>query len=308
LQALLKALNRLALRLFMRPFLGPPLPLALQRRWLELLSAGLPPPRGTSRKQLTLGSVPALLVRCKPAEAIPPEPAASRDAIVFAHGGAFILGSARSYLGFAGRIARATGADVYLVDYRRAPEHPHPAPSDDLFAAYEGVLARGHDPARTALLGDSAGGALVVSTALALAEMDVPAPAALVLISPWLDLSLSGASVTLNARRDPVLSRGILEAGGRAYAGPLPRSDRRVSPLFADLEGLPPTLVQVGSDEILLDDSTRFADRADAAGVEVELQRYEGWWHDFQAMAGSLDGAREAIEDIAAFLARRLHT
>ena len=104
-----------------------------------------------------------------------------------------------------------------------------------------------------------------------------------------------------------MLRRSLARAGGAAaYAGGLRRSDPRVSPLFADLRRLPPTLVQVGSDEILLDDSTRFADRACAAGVEVELQRFEGWWHDFQALAGSLDGAREALEDVAAFLRRRL--
>lgn len=306
LQSLLKALNRIALRLLMRPFLGPPLPLALQRRWLRLLSAGLPPPAGTERQELTLHAVPAVRVRCRPGGGEPAEAAAGRDAIVFAHGGAFMLGDSRSYAGFAGRIARASGADVYLVDYRRAPEHPHPAPSDDLFAAYEGVLALGHEPARTALLGDSAGGALVVSTALALAEMAVPAPAALVLISPWLDLTLSGASIALNAKRDAVLRRGLLEAGGRAYAGPLRRPDPRVSPLFADLAGLPPTLLQVGSDELLLDDSARFADRAWAAGVEVELQRFDGWWHDFQGSAPYLRGSQEALADVAAFLRRRL--
>lgn len=303
-QALLKTVTRIALRLFMKPFLGPPLPLGFQRRWLELLSAGLPPPRGSEREEMALGEIPA--VRISAGETGPVAPASERPAILFAHGGGFVLGSPRSYLGFAGRIALASGADVYLADYRLAPEHPHPAPSDDVFAAYEGLLARGHDPARTALLGDSAGGALVVSTALALAEMAVPAPAALVLIAPWLDLSLSGASIAANARRDAVLRRGLLEFGGRAHAGTLRRSDARVSPLFSDLSGLPPTLVQVGGDDLLLDDSVRFADRAYAAGVDVELQRFEGWWHDFQGSAPHLQTPRDALADIAAFLRRRL--
>ncbi len=135
--------------------------------------------------------------------------------------------------------------------------------------------------------------------------MNVPSPAALVLISPWLDLTLTSASVAANARRDPMLRRGWLEQSARAHAGELHRSDPRVSPLFADLTTLPPTLVQVGSDEILLDDSTRFADRAWAAGAEVELQRFDGWWHDFQASAGELRAARAALEDVAGFLKRR---
>jgi len=307
LQALLKALNRLLLRVMMKPFLGPPLPLGLQRRWLRALAAGLPPPTGTERQEMQLGGVAAVRVRWSGGGTSGASAAAAgRDAIVFAHGGAFMLGGGTSYLGFAARVARASGADVYLVDYRLAPEHPHPAPSDDVFAAYEAVLALGHSPTRTALLGDSAGGAIAVSTALAVAEMGVPAPAALVLISPWLDLSLSGASIEANRRRDAVLRRELLEAGGRAHAGTLRRSDPRVSPLFADLAGLPATLLQVGSDELLLDDSVRFADRAWAAGVEVELQRFEGWWHDFQGSAPYLRTSREALEDVAAFLRRQL--
>lgn len=301
-QTLLKALTRCFLRVFWKPFQGPPFSLGFTRRWHALLSTAARPPRGVEVREFELGATAALHL----ADGIPAGGAADRDAILLCHGGAFIAGGAATHTAFAGWIARVTGADVYVPEYRLAPEHPHPAATDDLHAAYRAVLGLGHSPARTAVVGDSAGGALAVATVRALPEMSVPSPAAVVLISPWLDLTLSSASMADNARRDPMLKRSYLDAAAAAYAGGVSRSDPRVSPHFADLRNLPPTLVQVGSDEILLDDSTRFADRAYAAGVDVELQRYEGWWHDFQALAGSLDGAREALEDIAAFLRRRL--
>ncbi len=304
-QRLLTALNRLLVRLLLRPFLGPPLPLGLRRRWLALVAKLAGGAGDVERTELRLGDVPAL--RLRPADSVPlgPVAAAERPAIVYVHGGGFLVGGAGSHGGLASRIAAAAGADVYLPEYGLAPEHPHPAPGDDLFAAYVALLELGHRPERIAIVGDSAGGALTTSLALTLPEMGVPGPAALVLISPWLDLSLSGASVTANARIDPMLKRSFLEEGARAHAGSLHRTDPRVSPLFADLRGLPPTLVQVGSDEILLDDSTRFADRAEAAGVAIELQRFEGLWHDFQTEAAMLAGAREAIDAIARFVTAR---
>ncbi len=192
-----------------------------------------------------------------------------------------------------------------MPDYRLAPEHPWPAATDDVFSAYRAILARGHDPARVAIGGDSAGGAIAILAALQLTEMDVPAPAAMVLLSPVTDLSLSGASVVSRRRADPLLRREWLADSYRKWAGPLALTDGRVSPLFADLERLPPTLIQVGEDEILLDDSVRFADRAWAKGVEVELQRFPHLWHDFQLQAGLIADSRAAVGDIGAFLRRR---
>ncbi len=307
-QTLLKAIIRGFLRLLFKPAFGSRLPLGLQRRWLSALSRTLRRPRGVVAQELWTGETSSVRLRAEPEGMIGPAPAAERNAILFVHGGAYINGGGPIYSSFAAWVASITGADVYLPDYRLAPEHPFPAPIDDLFAAYRGVLELGHQPSRVAMLGDSAGGALAVGLALTLPEMNVPPPAALVLLSPWLDLSLSGASIAANARRDPVLARRCLEVGGRAHAGDLRRSDPRLSPMFADLHGLPPTLIQVGSDEILLDDSVRFADRAWGAGVEVELQRFEGWFHDFQSHAGTLRGAREALQDVSAFLARRFET
>jgi monoterpene epsilon-lactone hydrolase len=304
-QSLLTALTRVWLRLFFKPFLAPPFPLAFRRRWLAAATRVAGRARGVEESELWVGDARMTRLRAGASELVGPVPAAERHAILFVHGGAFVQGGGSTYVGFASWIADATGADVYLPDYRLAPEHPYPAPVDDLFAAYSAVLELGHDPARTAIVGDSAGGALAIDTALAVPEMDVASPAGVVLISPWLDLSLSGASIAANARRDPMIKRAMLEDGGRAHAGGLRRSDPRISPLFAELGTLPPILIQVGSEEILLDDAIRFADRAWAAGVEVELQRFDGMWHDFQGLAGRIRVAREALDDVAAFLKRR---
>lgn len=261
------------------------------------------PPRGIEQSDVWAGDI--RMLRFREASGPGPSSPAGRQAVLYVHGGGFVTGSPEGYRGLAGWLARTTGADVYVPDYRLAPEHPHPAATDDLFTAYRGVLDLGHAPTATAVVADSAGAALAVSTVLSLPEMNVPSPAALALLSPWLDLTLTSASIAANARRDPMLRRSWLEQSARSHAGELRRSDQRVSPLFADLATLPPTLVQVGSDEILLDDSIRFADRAWAAGAEVELQRFEGWWHDFQTSAATLTVAREALEDVAAFLRRR---
>ncbi len=304
-QALLTVLTRLELRLFFKPFMSPALPLSFRRRWLALVIKVAGRPRGVESSELWVGDVRMLRLRAGTGDRVGPLPAAERDAILFVHGGAFLTGGGNTYSGFASWLARATGADVYLPDYRLAPEHPFPAPVDDVFAAYTAILGLGHPPERTAILGDSAGGALAVDTALAIPEMDVASPAALVLFCPWLDLTQSGASIVANARRDPMISPRWLEEGSHAHAGGLRRSDPRVSPLFADLATLPPTLIQVGTEEVLLDDSVRFADRAWAAGVEVELQRFDGMWHDFQALAGTLHVSRDALADVAGFLGRR---
>lgn len=302
LQRILNRLVRLFLRLFYKPFIGPPFPYSFQRRYIDLAARVAPGPRSARIEPVGLPiGVPLHRVRA----GADPGGAAERPALLWAHGGGFVIGSARSHAGLAGHLARATGADVYLPEYRLAPEDPHPAATDDLFSAYRAVLELGHEPARVAIGGDSAGGALIALTALAIQEMELPSPAAMVLISPVTDLAGSGATMESKASVEPLLRRSWLLGGYRAYAGPLALTDPRISPLYADLHGLPPTLIQVGEDEILLDDSLRFADRAWGAGVEVELQRFPGLWHDFQIEAALLRDAADAVGDIGAFLRRR---
>ena len=303
-EKLLLAVSRLSLRLFVRPVLGSRLPISFQRRWIAAITKVTGGPSGVERSEIWVGELSVLRLRKTDPDSVGTVDPAGRDAILYVHGGAFEIGGGDMYAGFASWLAAATGADVYLPDYRLAPEHTQPAPTDDVFAAYRAVLELGHLPAgrRSLLFGR---GGLSVTTVRSLREMGLPTSAALVLISPWLDLSLSGASIGLVGRRDPMLKREALAAAARDHAAGLHLDDPRISPLFAELRTLPPTLVQVGTDEILLDDSTRFADRAYAAGVEVELQRFDGMFHDFQLFARLLATSRGAIEDIAAFLGRR---
>lgn len=298
-QSILRRLYRLLLRWTYRPFLGPPFPVAFQRRFLELAVRLVPGPSGVESEQIPVQQQPLLRV------AAGRDDPARRPALVWLHGGGFVVGSPRAFAGLGGHLATAAGCDVYLPDYRLAPEHPFPAAVDDAFAAYRSVLERGHEPGRVAIGGDSAGGALAILTALAIAEMDAPRPAAMVLASPVTDLSLSGRSIETKAGKEALLRPEWLQYGYRAFAGTLALTDPRISPLFAELAGLPPTLIQVGEHEILLDDSLRWADRAWGAGVEVELQRFPGMWHDFQVQAGFIEDAAQAVGDIGGFLRRR---
>lgn len=290
------------MRILVRPAFNPALPVGLQRGWVNLVSKTIPASpeaRIEPTGLLPSGSVETFRIGVGGSDP------AGRPALLWAHGGGFVLGGRETHGALAGHLAVAAGADVYLPEYRLAPEHPFPAAVDDLFHAWEELIARGHDPTRMALGGDSAGGALAVLTALTLREMEVPGPKALVLISPVTDLALSGDSIERNRRVDPMLTPEWVAAGSEGFAGKLRRTDPKVSPAYANLAGLPPTLIQVAEREILLDDALRFADRAWGAGVEVELQRFGGLWHDFQMHARLLDAAADAVGDIGAFLNRR---
>ena len=242
-----------------------------------------------------MGSVPGMCVR----------PANVRDgrAILYFHGGGYVIGGPRSHGKLAAQIAHAARSEVWFVDYRLAPEHPHPAALEDALAAFR-WLSQQEDAKRIVFAGDSAGAGLAVAAAVAIRELKLPPPAALVLISPWTDLTSSGDSIRTHCDRDPMLRRSWLAACAAHYAGALPLDGPALSPLFADLSGLAPTLIQVGSEEILLSDSERLAARARHAGVSVRLSRFEGMWHDFQVHAGVLVEADQALAEIGTFVDR----
>jgi len=227
-------------------------------------------------------------------------------AILYFHGGGFRLGSVTSHRELVARISGACGCRVLAIDYRLAPEHRFPAPLEDALAAYGGMLDQGLKPENIAFAGDSAGGNLVLTTMLGLRERGLPLPAAGVLMSPWTDLAAAGESYVSRADADPIHQRPMIVALAKSYlgAGGDPR-DPRVSPLYADLAGLPPLLIQVGDRETVLADSTMFADKARAVGVDVELQVWDGMIHVFQMFA-ELPDAHRAIASIAEFLKQHL--
>lgn len=234
-------------------------------------------------------------------------PDCRRDAaLLYLHGGGYLLGSCNTHRSISARIALACGIQAVLPEYRLAPEHPFPAAVDDAVAAYRALLAQGFAPGAIGLIGDSAGGGLTMATLLALREAGVELPAAVVLISPWLDLTMSGDSMQTRAEADPWLRPDALGPTARLYHGQHSATEPKVSPLFAELAGLPPMLIQVGDQEILLSDSTRMAERAKQAGVAVELEVWDELWHVFHLFAPILPEASQAIERIGAFVRSKL--
>jgi len=267
------------------------------RAGLEAMVASVPLDPEVQREPTTAGGVPAEWQ-------IAPNADRGRT-ILYLHGGGYCLGSMNTHRDLASRLSRAAAARVLLIDYRLAPEHPHPAAVDDATAAYRWLLAHGATPARTVVAGDSAGGGLTVATLLALRDSRTPLPAAGVCLSPWVDLAGTGASMTTKAAVDPMVQRDGLQLMAAAYlAGQDPRTPL-ASPLYANLSGLPPLLIQVGTAETLLDDATRLAERARTAGVTVTLEPWEDMIHVWQAFAMVLPEGQQAVERIGEFVRAR---
>jgi len=279
----------------------PPIPRGASpremRAKMESMTGAMPPPADVRYEPVDAGGVAA--------EWITAPNAREERAIVYLHGGGYVIGSIKTHRQLAADLSRAAAAPVLSVDYRLAPEDPHPAALEDATAAYRYVLAQGLAPAQLAIAGDSAGGGLTAAALLALRDAGAALPAAGVCLSPWLDLTLSGESVTTEAEADPLVMKEGLQTMADAYvAGGDPRAPL-ISPLFAALEGLPPLLVQVGTAEILLDDSRRFAARARAAGVDVTLEVWDDMIHVWQAFAPFLPEGAQAIERIGEYLNQR---
>ena len=282
------------IRLALRPFLAPWVPIRLQRAWGTLAALATRAPQDVAAATIDMGGVPAL--KLVPGNAEPGR------VLLYLHGGAYVIGGPGSHRKLASQLGHATRRAVFFVDYRLAPEHPFPAALDDAIAAYRWLLDHGHAAEHIVLAGDSAGGGLALAAALSLHGRKISLPAALVLISPWTDLTLSGESHTTKAAADPMLSAAWLADSARRYANGHPLQTPLLSPLFGSLAGLPPMLIQVGSEEILLSDAERLAQRAQAAGTQVTLTRFDGLWHDFQVHAGMLPDADRALAQIGEYV------
>lgn len=225
--------------------------------------------------------------------------------LLYLHGGGYTIGNPELYRIFTWRLGEAACCRVLAIDYRLAPEHPYPAAVDDALAAYRWLLEQGHAGQDLALAGDSAGGNLVLVLLQRLREEGLPMPASALCYSPWTDLTGSGASVTLNARRDPMLPAHRLRDAAEVYAPGLDHRNPLISPLFADFRGLPPLSIHVGSTEVLLDDSTRLADRLRSAGVSVDLNVWPSQPHVFPVLARLLPEGRQALNMSGRFVLAR---
>src|SRR4051794_5341969 len=242
---------RAAVRGLVRPVLGPRMPVGLQRRWLELVTGPTPVAPDVVARTGRLGG--------RPVEVLTPADGDPGRAVLYLHGGGFTIGSATTHRALATRLASVTGATVHLLDYRLAPEHPHPAALDDALAAWRELVPGEAEAGRTALAGDSAGGWLALTAALRLRDAGDRLPAVLGLVSPWLDLT--GASWPAD-RTDAMLRPAWLRRCAADFAPGADLAGQALAPLDADLSGLPPMLVHVGSEEILLEDSVALARRA----------------------------------------------
>jgi monoterpene epsilon-lactone hydrolase len=282
------------------------------KRWFEKSTPSVEK-RRQSYENLTAKFTMDPEVRYTPAavNAVPVEwvepPGVSADSVtLFFHGGAYCLCSVSTHRSLAAHLARAAGTRVCNVEYRLAPEHPFPAAVEDAINAYNGLLDMGIAPEHIIVAGDSAGGGLVLALLFSLRDAGVPLPAAGVCISPWTDLSLSGVSYTANARKDVMLDCQTLEESARIYLDGTDSKLPLASPLFGDFHNLPPLLIQVGSDELILSDAEGVAVKARQAGVDATLEVWPGMQHEWHFAADFVPEGQAAIDCIGKFIQQHI--
>jgi len=289
-QTAMEAGLRQTMKRLVRPLLHPAIPVALQRRLISKAYLTSIPPRGTRFEDIQAEGL-SITRSCHGDN---PD-----GVILYFHGGGYIIGSPRTHRGITGYLAKFSGAMVIAPDYRLAPENPFPAALDDAETVYCALLDEGHPPSTIALAGDSAGGGLAIALAMRLRDKGLPLPASLMVFSPWTDLS----NQHLYAPEcEPVLQKPWIDKAARLYCGHEPVSNPLISPVHGDLSGLPPLLIQVGSQEILLNDAQRLADAANRDSVDTRLEIHNSLWHVFQVHTGQLDRATDALETAAAFI------
>jgi epsilon-lactone hydrolase len=269
-----------------------------QRRLLAELLSAQPLPAGVIVTAAELGGVPAAEITV---DGIEP-----RHVVLYFHGGVYVMGDAFLAAGLAAQIARRTRAKVISVGYRLAPEHPYPAAADDALAAYQALLQNGTDPAGIVFAGESAGGGLAIATLVNARDHGLPLPAAAYVMSPYADLTLAGTTMQTKRDADPLLSPDALQVRVSDYTAGHDAALPLISPVFADLSGLPPLIIQAGSHEVLLDDAIRLARQAATADVQVSLDITPAVPHVFQAYFPILDEATTALDRAGQLLSAHL--
>jgi acetyl esterase/lipase len=269
-----------------------------QRRLLRELLSAQPLPAEVTVTAADLGGVPTAEITVDGVE--------PRHVVLYFHGGVYVMGDAALAAELASQVARRARAKAISVDYRLAPEHPYPAAVDDALTAYKALLDNGISPSDIAFAGESAGGGLAIATLLYARDHGLPLPAAALAMSPYADLTLAGTTMDAKREVDPLLSREALQARVPDYTAGADAALGLISPIFADLSGLPPLIIQAGSHEVLLDDAVRLARAAATANVEVTLEITPGVPHVFQAYHPILDEASAALDRAGQFLSAHL--
>lgn len=252
------------------------------------------PPAGVRFEAVDMGGVPATLVT--------PDELKTDAVLMYIHGGAYIVGRPDGYHGIGGNYAKMLGARVYMPDYRLAPEHQFPAPIDDTLRAYEWLLEQNIAASKIAFAGESAGGAMVVSVMVAAKSKGLPLPAVGSSISPWANLEHTGASMSNREGLDPLNSKPVLDILARAFLGGTLANHPLASPVFADVTGLPPILVQIGENELMLSDAMRLANHLADNRVRVNLEVWPGMFHAWHFYAGMLAEGQQALESSVRFI------
>jgi acetyl esterase/lipase len=260
----------------------------------------LPVPEGTQVEKVSVDGIPA--------EWVAAPGVADEGVLLYLHGGAYAVGSCNTHRELGARLSAASGVRALLIEYRLAPENPFPAAVEDAVKAYRWLLGQGIKPEQIAIAGDSAGGGLTLATLFSLRDAGDPLPAVAALLSPWTDLEGTGDSVKTRAESDPLLSGEHLIPAGQVYLNGADPRNPLASPLYGDFKGLPPMLIQVGGDEILLDDAARVAEKARSAGVDVRLDIWPEMWHVWQASGPALPEAQQATEQLGQFMGERIRS
>lgn len=268
------------------------------RAGYEATGGAMPVAAGVSVEETSLGGVAGLKLT--------PDTAEAGRTLLYFHGGGYVIGSPISHRGMVSEIAKAMGATAYSMDYRMAPEAPFPAAVDDGLASYKALLDMGTDPAKIIIAGDSAGGGLTLATAVSIRDAGLPLPAALAPISPWVNLANDGPAYRTKAETDPMVTKDGIDMMAATYLNGADAKTPLASPMGADLAGLPPMLIQVGSEEVLLSDSTMLAARAGAAKVPVTLEIWPDMVHVFHFFYPMLTDARSAIAQMATWAKTQL--
>ena len=264
------------------------------RKRLDFFAGMVPSASGVSVQKETIAGLKT--------EWLTPKGAPDDKLLLYWHGGGYVMGSCASHRSFVSHMAREGGVRALVPEYRLAPEHPYPAAVEDSVNLYRALLEQGYEPANIAVAGDSAGGGLTVAMSLSLRDSGDPLPGAVGLLSPLLDLSWQGESIITRKDRDPWFTPAHLLHVSKNYCDDTEITHPLVSPVFADASGLPPTLIQVGNDELLLSDSERFAANMRASGGEVEIDVWPGMWHVWQMFIGLMPESRQAVEKLGEFI------